>query len=50
MDKPLKTQILDYLQQQARMVSFTELVEHTQAEPFPRALMAQKTHPLRQSL
>jgi DNA-binding IclR family transcriptional regulator len=33
MTKPLKTQILDYLQQQARMVSLDELVEHTQAEP-----------------
>jgi len=33
MTKPLKTQLLDYLQQEARLVSFTELVDHTQAEP-----------------
>lgn len=32
-DTSLKTQILDYLEQEARMVSFSELVEHTQAEP-----------------
>ena len=32
MTKPLKTQILDYLQQQARFVTLTELLEHTHAE------------------
>lgn len=31
-DTSLKTQILDYLEQEARFVTLTELVEHTGAE------------------
>jgi DNA-binding IclR family transcriptional regulator len=32
MNKPLKTQILDYLQQEARFVTLVELLEHTNVE------------------